>query len=131
MKKGVKYPIEILERREVEALLAGCGTSPTGRRDRAVLTLLWQSGLQISEALALRPADVNLSHGTVRVLRGKGGKSRTVALDAFARSAARSMVRRPSGGTRSALLPHLEAGSAGQGDSPTEPFAKTRSARGR
>jgi hypothetical protein len=35
MKKGVRYPVEILERREVDALLAGCGTSPTGRRDRA------------------------------------------------------------------------------------------------
>ena len=82
MKKGVKYPIEILERREIEALLAGCGTSPTGRRDRAVLTLLWRSGLRISEALALRQADVNLAAGTVRVLRGKNGKARTVALDA-------------------------------------------------
>lgn len=87
MKKGAKYPVEILERREVEALLAGCGTSPTGRRDRAVLTLLWRSGLRISEALALRLADVNLSAGTVRVLHGKGGKARTVALGALARSA--------------------------------------------
>ena len=98
MKKGVKYPIEILERREVEALLAGCGTSATGRRDRAVLTLLWRSGLRISEALALRPADVNLSAGTVRVLRGKGGKSRTVALDALARSALEAwLAARPAG----------------------------------
>jgi site-specific recombinase XerC len=98
MKKGVKYPVEILERREVEALLAGCGTSPTGRRDRAVLTLLWRSGLRISEALALRPADVNLSAGTVRVLHGKGGKARTVALDALARSAVEAWLAvRPAG----------------------------------
>jgi len=87
VKKGLKYPVEILERKEIEALLAGCGTSPTGRRDRAVLTLLWRSGLRISEALALRPPDLNLSTGTVRVLRGKNGKARTVALDALARSA--------------------------------------------
>jgi integrase/recombinase XerD len=98
MKKGMKYPIEILERREVEALLAGCGTSPTGRRDRAVLTLLWRSGLRISEALALRPVDVNLSVGTVRVLHGKGGKARTVALDALARSALEAWLAvRPRG----------------------------------
>jgi site-specific recombinase XerD len=98
MKKGVKYPVEILERREVEAMLAGCGTSPTGRRDRAVLTLLWRSGLRISEALALRPADVSLSTGTVRVLRGKGGKARTVALDALARSALEAWLAvRPAG----------------------------------
>jgi site-specific recombinase XerD len=98
MMRGVKYPVEILERREVEALLAGCGSSPTGRRDRAVLTLLWRSGLRISEALALRPADVNLSAGTVRVLRGKGGKARTVALDALARSAIEAWLAvRPAG----------------------------------
>jgi site-specific recombinase XerD len=98
MKKGVRYPVEILKRRKVEALLAGCGTSPTGRRDRAVLTLLWRSGLRISEALALRPADVNLSAGTVRVLRGKGGRARTVALDALARSALEAWLAvRPAG----------------------------------
>jgi integrase/recombinase XerC len=98
MKKGVRYPVEILERREVEALLACCGTSPTGRRDRAVLTLLWRSGLRISEALALRPVDLNLSAATVRVLRGKGGKTRTVALDALARSALESWLAvRPTG----------------------------------
>jgi site-specific recombinase XerD len=95
---GVNYPVEILERREFEALLAGCGTSPTGRRDRAVLTLLWRSGLRISEALALRPADVNLSAGTVRVLHGKNGKARTVALDALARSALEAWLAiRPAG----------------------------------
>jgi site-specific recombinase XerD len=98
MKKGATYPIEILERREVEALLAGCGTSPTGRRDRAVLTLLWRSGLRISEAVALRPADLNLSDGSVRVLCGKGGKARTVALDALARSALEAWLAvRPPG----------------------------------
>jgi site-specific recombinase XerD len=98
MTKGEKYPVEILERREVEALLAGCGSSPTGRRDRALLTLLWRSGLRISEALALRPADVNLLAGTVRVLRGKGGTARTVALDALARSAVEGWLAvRPAG----------------------------------
>lgn len=98
MQKGVKYPVEILERREIETLLAGCGTSPTGRRDRAVLTLLWRSGLRISEALALRPADVNLSRGTVRVLKGKNGTARTVALDALARSALEAWLGlRPAG----------------------------------
>ena len=98
MKKGVKYPVEILERKEIEALLAGCGTSPTGRRDRAALTLLWRSGLRISEALALRQADVNLAAGTVRVLRGKNDKARTVALDALARSALEAWLAvRPPG----------------------------------
>jgi integrase/recombinase XerC len=98
MKKGVKYPIEILERREVEALLAGCGASPSGRRDRAVISLLWRSGLRISEALGLSRADVNLSSGTVSILKGKNGRARTVALDALARSAVEAWLAvRPAG----------------------------------
>ena len=98
MRKGVRYPVELLERREIEALLAGCGTSRTGRRDRAVLTLLWRSGLRIAEALALRPADINLSAGTARVLKGKNGKSRTVALDTLTCSALEAWLAvRPPG----------------------------------
>lgn len=59
---------------------------------------MWRSGLRISEALALRPADVNLSTGTVRVLRGKGGKARTVGLDTLARSTVEAWLAvRPSG----------------------------------
>ena len=42
---------------------------------------MYRAGLRVSEALALRPADVNLTDGTVRVLHGKGDKPRTVGLD--------------------------------------------------
>ncbi len=47
-------------------------------RDRALIALLYRSGLRVSEALALYPKDVE--GGAVRVLRGKGGRSRTVGL---------------------------------------------------
>jgi integrase len=40
-----------------------------------------RGGLRISEALALRPADIDPERGTVRVMNGKGHKSRTVGLD--------------------------------------------------
>ena len=80
--KGRKFPGEPLTEAEVGALLRGCSLrAPTGIRNRALLTLLYRSGLRISEALALRPADVNLTDGTLRVLHGKGNKSRTVGLD--------------------------------------------------
>jgi site-specific recombinase XerD len=54
---------------------------PTGVRNRALVVLLWRAGLRISEALALMPKDLDATEGTIRVLRGKGAKSRITPLD--------------------------------------------------
>jgi integrase/recombinase XerD len=89
--KGQKYPAEVLTTDEVHAIIAGCSAkAPTGIRNRAMLTLLYRSGLRVSEVLALRPSDVNLDAHTVRVLHGKGNKATTrgfhpSATDALAR----------------------------------------------
>jgi site-specific recombinase XerC len=81
--KGRTFPAEPLTRAEVEGLLAQCSPrSSTGLRNRALLTVLWRSGLRITETLELKPSDVDYTGGTVRVLRGKGRKARTVGLDA-------------------------------------------------
>ena len=67
---------------EVRRLLRACSPkAPTGIRNRALIALLYRGGLRIGEALALRPKDLDASVGTVRVLRGKGDRSRTVGLD--------------------------------------------------
>ncbi len=77
-----KLPVEILTRDEVGALMRACNRrSPSGLRDRALIALLYGSGLRIAEALALRPRDVDLDAGTVRVHRGKGGKARTSGVE--------------------------------------------------
>ena len=55
--------------------------APTGLRNRALIALLYRTGLRINEALSLYPKDLDLEGGSVRVLNGKGGKSRTVGLD--------------------------------------------------
>jgi site-specific recombinase XerD len=44
--------------------------------------LAWRSGLRIGEVLALKPKDVDLDEGTIRVQHGKGDKFRVVGLDA-------------------------------------------------
>jgi len=80
----VKRPIEILTPAECDALLAHCGRGKTAPRNRAMIALMWRAGLRAGEVVALLPKDVDLSHGTVRVLHGKGDKSRTVGLDATA-----------------------------------------------
>lgn len=89
--KGRTFPAEVLTPAEVSAILAGCSAkSRTGIRNRALLVLLYRSGLRISEALALKPSDVDLKGHTIRVLHGKGNKATTrgfdpSAIDALAR----------------------------------------------
>jgi len=65
---------------EVEALLAAPEVEDTvGRRDRAMLELLYATGLRVSELVALPVAGVNTRQGVVRVT-GKGDKQRLVPL---------------------------------------------------
>ena len=71
---------KFLTMKEVEALLAAPDVGdPRGVRDRAMLEVLYGSGLRVSELIALRPKDVNLDEGFL-LCRGKGGKERIVPL---------------------------------------------------
>jgi site-specific recombinase XerD len=80
--KGQRYPAEILTADEVRSLITACSNrAPTGIRNRALLVLLYRAGCRISEALRLRPKDLDRAAGTVTVLRGKGGTRRTIGLD--------------------------------------------------
>lgn len=75
---------------EVARLLAAPDRrTARGRRDAALLEVLYASGLRVSEAIALKPADVDLKRGWVRV-RGKGNKERMVPLGVPARDALRA-----------------------------------------
>lgn len=75
---------------EVEDLIeAPSGDEPLVRRDRAILELLYASGLRVSELVGLDWRDVDLSARMVRVM-GKGNKERMVP---FGRPAAESLRR--------------------------------------
>lgn len=77
-----RLPPEVLTDAEIWALMNACGRhAPTGIRNRALIALLYRTGLRINEALHLYPKDLNLDEGSVRVLKGKGGKARTVGMD--------------------------------------------------
>jgi site-specific recombinase XerD len=74
--KGHRYPPEPLTPDEVAAIIGECSPrSRTGIRNRALLTLLYRSGLRIAEALALKPSDIDLGRHSARVLHGKGDKA--------------------------------------------------------
>tara|TARA_R110002111_G_scaffold67833_2_gene110301 strand:- start:8634 stop:9206 length:573 start_codon:yes stop_codon:yes gene_type:complete len=84
----MRYPIEVLTKNEVQRLLDACGKEKwTDRRNYALIMLLYRSGLRIAETLALRPCDIELDRGSIRVLHGKGGKARTVGIDQMAAKA--------------------------------------------
>jgi integrase/recombinase XerD len=61
---------KVPEAEDVKRLLNACVT----RRDKALVALLIDSGLRISEAIALRVGDLNLADGTINIRNGKGGK---------------------------------------------------------
>jgi integrase/recombinase XerD len=70
---------------QVEALLAAPDPeTPLGLRDRAVLEVMYATGLRASETIGLRAANVDLELGLVRVF-GKGRKERLVPLGREAR----------------------------------------------
>ncbi|MEH7381807.1 site-specific tyrosine recombinase XerD [Bacillus sp. JJ1533] len=78
---------KVLNINEVEALLdAPKLDKPLGIRDKAMLELLYATGLRVSELINLNLADIHLSMGFIRCL-GKGNKERIVPLGSVATKA--------------------------------------------
>jgi site-specific recombinase XerD len=78
-------PVKVLDEREYRALVASCDRRTTGgRRDEAILSLLWWSGLRRSEVCALDLEALDLRAGTVtigsRAFTTKTNKVRRVPL---------------------------------------------------
>jgi site-specific recombinase XerD len=70
--------IKFLERDHVAQLINSIDTSTEeGKRDRAILELLFSTGLRVSELVSLNHAQVNMERKEFGVI-GKGGKSRIV-----------------------------------------------------
>ena len=73
-----KKLVAVLQTSEVESLLdADFGASPVSARDRAILELLYATGMRVGELASLKVNDVNFAGGTISVV-GKGNKERIV-----------------------------------------------------
>ena len=81
--KGSYLP-RFLNQAEIEALLLVPDTSTeTGLRDRAILELMYSSGLRVSEAVSIRAKDIDLDAGVLTTI-GKGSKTRRVPVGSSA-----------------------------------------------
>ena len=82
--KGAKKLPTCISIEEVEALLNQPDLDkPEGQRDRAMLEVMYSSGLRISELLNLKVKEINFERGVVKVI-GKGNKERVVPIGDYA-----------------------------------------------
>ncbi|MBI4263832.1 MAG: site-specific tyrosine recombinase XerD [Acidobacteria bacterium] len=108
---------------DVDRLIAQPDVSiPRGLRDRALIELLYATGMRVSELLGLRPADVNLD-ASYLTCTGKGGKQRIVPIGEEAASWVRRYLREGRGallGKRSGprLFVNARGGGVGRGSAP-------------
>jgi integrase/recombinase XerD len=98
-KQALRVPKSLSEA-QVEALLAAPDpATPLGLRDRAMLELLYASGLRVSELVTLKTVQLGLAEGALRVT-GKGGKERLVPFG----EEAHASITRYLGEARAAIL---------------------------
>jgi len=87
-----------------ELLIQPDTTTPIGLRDKAMLELLYATGLRASELVGLKLSDINLERGFLVVI-GKGSKERAVPLGESAATAVNAYLT----GSRAALLKGRES----------------------
>jgi site-specific recombinase XerD len=93
-KRAIHRPVAYLEPEEARAVIAAVDTSsPSGRRDHALLLFLYNTGARISEALAVRSSDLRLDRPRQVRLLGKGRKERICPLWPETASALRRIIR--------------------------------------
>ena len=83
-RQAMRVPKTLSEKQVDDLLGAPDVDTPLGLRDRAMLELMYASGLRVSELVSLKAIDMSLNDGVLRVL-GKGNKERLVPFGGEAR----------------------------------------------
>lgn len=98
-KQALRVP-KLMSEAQVEALLAAPSEATAlGLRDRAMLELMYASGLRVSELVGLKTFHTSMNEGVLRIM-GKGSKERLVPFGQVARQA----VERYLGAARPEIL---------------------------
>ena len=114
---------KVMSLEEVEQLLdAPSMTSPNGARDKAMLEVLYATGIRVSELISLKLPDVHLGLGYVRCI-GKGSKERIIplgriaagALDTYIQSYRYKLLKPGRTAVDALFVNHLGTGMTRQG----------------
>lgn len=98
-KRAVHRAVAYLEPEEARTVISAVDTSSgRGRRDHALLLLLYNTGARVSEALAVRPSDLRLERPRHVRLLGKGKKERICPLWPETAAALRRIVHAEASG---------------------------------
>lgn len=82
MLRHQSHPGGTLTRTEVRGLISACSRrAPTGIRNRALIATLYRAGLRLSEAINLRPEDLDIESGEGVTQEWNGHAARPFALD--------------------------------------------------
>ena len=110
-KRYKRRQIEFLTRPEIDALLAAPDQNTwAGRRDRALMLVMVQTGLRVSELIALRCLDIVLDTGAHVRCTGKGRKERCTPLRKEAVATLRAWLRERNADSSEPLFPNARGG---------------------
>jgi integrase/recombinase XerD len=105
-KRYERNTVSYLDLPEIKALLAAPNTGTwLGRRDRALLLLMVQTGVRVSELVGLRIGDVHLGTGAHCRVTGKGRKKRSPTLTAETVQVLRAWIKERCGEPGDPLFP--------------------------
>jgi site-specific recombinase XerD len=91
--KKPNLPLEGAKLSEIEKLLETCDTSFTGKRDKAIILCLLDTGVRASELCNMQNDDLDRLGSSILIRKGKGSKPRTVFLGKKTRKALRHYMR--------------------------------------
>lgn len=87
-----QLPPKAVDLEHVRAMLSACGNSPAGKRDKAIVLFLLDTGCRVGGLCGLNVGDLDLVGGRARVLE-KGDRSRTILFGEMTSKALRAWLR--------------------------------------